>query len=78
VARDGAAGRLFLAISTWIIQPSSYGSSLMVSGASGSGSFTSTTFPVTGAKISETALVDSTTPKASPFFTWSPRSGSST
>jgi hypothetical protein len=50
----------------------------MVSGASESGSFTSTTFPLTGEKSSDTAFVDSTTPNDSPFFTGSPTSGSST
>ena len=50
----------------------------MVSGASASGSFTSTTLPEIGAKSSETAFVDSTTPNDSPFFTASPTSGSST
>src|SRR5438067_6930104 len=60
-----------------IIQPFSYGSSLIPSGASTRSLFTLVTFPVSGAKSSLTALVLSTTPNGSPRTICAPTSGSS-
>ena len=48
------------------IQPSSYGAELISSGVSASAALTATTVPLTGAKRSETDLVDSTSPTAAP------------
>src|SRR5439155_4647483 len=68
----GSAGR------TTIIHPFPYGSSFTSCGASASCAFRSTTVPPTGAYTSETDLVDSTSPKASPARTSVPTSGTST
>src|SRR5215207_3870400 len=56
-------------------QPSPYGSVLMVSGLASSMGFTAVTTPGTGQKMSETLLVDSNSPHASPADTLSPTSG---
>src|SRR6185295_15659352 len=58
------------------IQPSSYGAELITSGVSASAVLTATTVPLTGAKSSETDLVDSTSPTAAPACTSEPSSGS--
>src|SRR3990170_3031540 len=60
------------------IQPSPYGSLFTISGRSSRTLFTSTTVPLSGAKISLTAFTDSTTPMGSPCFTTFPTRGSST
>src|SRR6266702_8474707 len=61
-----------------IIQPWPYGSLLTVSGFFVSSLFASTTSPLRGAKRSETALTDSTTPKVFMAVTLVPTLGSST
>src|SRR5712691_6551420 len=63
---------------TTIIQPLPYGSELTSSGFFGSSALISTTSPETGAKRSETALTDSTTPKVFMAVTFVPTLGSST
>src|SRR5215218_7572012 len=59
-------------------QPSPYGSVLMVSGLASSRGFTAVITPGTGQKRSETLLVDSSSPQASPAATASPTSGKDT
>src|SRR4029079_10602241 len=58
-------------------QPSPYGSSFTVSGASTTLSLTSSTSPERGAIKSETALTDSTSPYAPSFDSVAPTSGGS-
>src|SRR5207245_9518059 len=63
---------------TTSIQPLPYGSWLTISGFCASSPLTSTTSPETGAKRSDTALTDSTTPKFLLAVTFAPTFGSST
>ena len=58
-------------------QPSPYGSEFTSPGSSTTAALTSTTVPETGAKSSETDLVDSTSPQTSPAVTVEPASGRS-
>src|SRR6185503_10087071 len=58
-------------------QPSPYGSSLTVSGASATAGLTSSTSPESGAMTSETALTDSTSAYAWSFVSVAPSSGAS-
>ena len=58
-------------------QPSPYGSSFTVSGASTTCPLTSSTSPESGAMTSETAFTDSTSPYDWSFVTVAPTSGGS-
>src|SRR3954447_12173352 len=60
-----------------ISQPSPYGSSFTVSGASTTFWLTSSTSPESGAITSETAFTDSTSPYDASFVTVSPSAGGS-
>ena len=59
-------------------QPSPYGSALIVSGLPSSVELTAVMTPGTGLNRSETLLVDSSSPQASPLSTASPTVGSET
>ena len=56
-------------------QPSPYGSAFTVSGLPSSSGLTALTVPATGLRTSETLLVDSSSPQASPASTLSPTVG---
>jgi hypothetical protein len=60
------------------IQPSPYGSELSSSGCDSRASLRASTVPATGAKTSETLLVDSTSPIGCPAVTAVPTPGSET